>query len=801
MMKKHIFLTLLLTIVAQGAWVQVIGGNYNPKVLDSPPTEGPWTFDAVITHSASNVSTLSFNGANRNTWQDYNGTDELDHKSHSKVYQWQDGEGLGFTICAKSIEGESFGVLSTYFHREGVPSYTRYRLRWTYTLKSRTDNAGQGLGQCIALYTNESLDDIKNLVVNLDENYGHETEEGRAHAVSHFVLLKDNSKEETERRTLFLDLDNRDGATDQTKEKALMAVYSVQKGFHSYDEYAVVSIHQWTSFKSYDLVREAYYYKYLTFDANGGVGTMSGQEIENNGKLNKARFARTGYTFQGWAKTPNGAVEYADGAEITATEADKGPVTLYAVWKANPANVVAMINTIGEVVCTDGCKARIDAARAVYDALSAEDKALVTNYSVLQAAENTYAAVKDVVTKINNIGSVSYPGSETAITTAQTAYDALTAEQQAIVINIGVLSTAQDQYAVLGVANQINAIGSVSYPESGTAIAAARTAYDALSAGQKTQVANYGTLLTAETAYQQAKDNAGNTTINFVDEDDATLRNQKRTLNYPAAPEVSGYAFQYWQAMEGSLSGGVLLVKAVYAPSSITLNESVDNSSTITALNGCTLDVTLTRTLQSGGWNTFAVPFAIADPASVFGAGVKVKELTAASVSDNTLTLTFDNAASIEAGKPYLVKVESAVANPTFNGVMISNSTTPTTFSGVVSFVPVINPTAMTANDKTVLFVTGGNKLTYPSANGNINGFRAYFQLLDANARSFVLDLGDGETTGLEMMSDGRGIRNATLCNAEKMSDVWYDMQGQKLQGKPTTKGVYIVNGTKVVIK
>ena len=32
MMKKHIFLTLLL-IVAQGAWVQVIGGNYNPKVL------------------------------------------------------------------------------------------------------------------------------------------------------------------------------------------------------------------------------------------------------------------------------------------------------------------------------------------------------------------------------------------------------------------------------------------------------------------------------------------------------------------------------------------------------------------------------------------------------------------------------------------------------------------------------------------------------------------------------------------------------------------------------------------------
>ena len=222
------------------------------------------------------------------------------------------------------------------------------------------------------------------------------------------------------------------------------------------------------------------------------------------------------------------------------------------------------------------------------------------------------------------------------------------------------------------------------------------------------------------------------------------------------------------------------------------LADNADNSTWIGKHNGEVWNVTLTRTLQTGGWNTFAVPFAIANPANVFGAGVKVKELKAASVSDNTLTLIFDDASSIEAGKPYLVKVTAAVENPTFNGVTISNSTTPTTFSGVVSFVPVINPTAMTAGDKTKLFVTGGNKLTHPSTSGNINGFRAYFQLDGSisSARSFVLDL-DDETTGLEMMSDGRG----------KMSDVWYDMQGQKLQGKPTAKGVYIVNGKKVVIK
>jgi hypothetical protein len=221
------------------------------------------------------------------------------------------------------------------------------------------------------------------------------------------------------------------------------------------------------------------------------------------------------------------------------------------------------------------------------------------------------------------------------------------------------------------------------------------------------------------------------------------------------------------------------------------LDEAADNS----ALAGKT-NVFLKRTLQPGGWNTFCAPFAIADPASVFGAGVKVKELIGASVTGNTLTLTFDDAAGIAAGTPYLIKlngedpVDLAADGKEFSGVTQSYTAHPTTFSGVVSFVPVLAPTAMTADDKTKLFVTGGNKLTHPSTSGNINGFRAYFQLLDANARSFVLDL-DDETTGLEMMSDGRG----------KMSDVWYDMQGQKLQGKPTAKGVYIVNGKKVVIK
>ena len=47
------------------------------------------------------------------------------------------------------------------------------------------------------------------------------------------------------------------------------------------------------------------------------------------------------------------------------------------------------------------------------------------------------------------------------------------------------------------------------------------------------------------------------------------------------------------------------------------------------------------------------------------------------------------------------------------------------------------------------------------------------------------------ETTGVASMADG----------IDDMSVVWYTLDGRKLNSKPTTKGLYIVNGKKVMIK
>jgi len=230
----------------------------------------------------------------------------------------------------------------------------------------------------------------------------------------------------------------------------------------------------------------------------------------------------------------------------------------------------------------------------------------------------------------------------------------------------------------------------------------------------------------------------------------------------------------------------------------VTLNEGTNNSSVLSSENGKTHGVTLTRTLQAGGWNTFCAPFDISSSqiTNVFGASTKVRELGSSDFNSTTkeLTLNFTNAESIAAGKPYLLYLGSGsnVVNPTFDGVTISNSTTTTT-TDYADFVPVMNPTNLTGGDKTVLFITGGNTLTYPTDDGNINGFRAYFHLKEgaaAEARAFTMSFGDEETGITTVLTDEPATASGT-----------YTLDGRRIEAQPTRKGVYIVNGKKTIIK
>jgi uncharacterized repeat protein (TIGR02543 family) len=69
----------------------------------------------------------------------------------------------------------------------------------------------------------------------------------------------------------------------------------------------------------------------VTFNANGGTGTMANQTFTVAGAtLTRNTFTRAGRTFGGWATTAAGTtVAYADAARISTA----GNVTLYAIWR------------------------------------------------------------------------------------------------------------------------------------------------------------------------------------------------------------------------------------------------------------------------------------------------------------------------------------------------------------------------------------------------------------------------------------------------------------------------------------
>lgn len=79
----------------------------------------------------------------------------------------------------------------------------------------------------------------------------------------------------------------------------------------------------------------------VNYNANGGSGSMSSEtfSVGRNSNLAANKFTRSGYTFQGWAKSAGAtSADYSDTAVVADLAGGAASVTLYAVWKANPVS-------------------------------------------------------------------------------------------------------------------------------------------------------------------------------------------------------------------------------------------------------------------------------------------------------------------------------------------------------------------------------------------------------------------------------------------------------------------------------
>ena len=193
-------------------------------------------------------------------------------------------------------------------------------------------------------------------------------------------------------------------------------------------------------------------------------------------------------------------------------------------------------------------------------------------------------------------------------------------------------------------------------------------------------------------------------------------------------------------------------------------------------------NVQLTRTLKGGQWNGFSTPFSFTLAGSPLE-DADVKELNA--VNDNVLS--FKDATEIVAGVPYIVKpLGDDIVNPLFHDVNLTNPEETVYGDGDYKFAAHLYYTSL-PTDGSVAYISTTDSSIKKLTSGSIKGLRSYFQIPTFSvARALVLEF-NGEVSAI-MDIEGNIIEGRI-----------HNVAGQQIQ--QVRKGVYVMNGKKVVVK
>lgn len=223
------------------------------------------------------------------------------------------------------------------------------------------------------------------------------------------------------------------------------------------------------------------------------------------------------------------------------------------------------------------------------------------------------------------------------------------------------------------------------------------------------------------------------------------------------------------------------------------LDQSKDNTTYITANAGQERNVTLTRSITPNVWCPLCLPFDVTSSLMRTAMGETCELRTLDHINTSTGIFTFNNInenTTIEAGTPFLVKTTIQVINPTFTGVIISNTPASTISEGNYQFVGNYSPVNLETDGTNLFLGTDGNLYQPDTETGynRLGGLRAYFVVPEKNnARVTILDE-PAETTSIQLS------RNAK-------EQCYYDFQGRKREATHYTPNLRILNGKKIIKK
>ena len=238
----------------------------------------------------------------------------------------------------------------------------------------------------------------------------------------------------------------------------------------------------------------------------------------------------------------------------------------------------------------------------------------------------------------------------------------------------------------------------------------------------------------------------------------------------------------------------------------------LDETSTTAPTAAEDVNVRVKRTIQANEWSTICLPFTMTEAQckAAFGDDVELGDFTGYETEldgdDNIIgiTVNFNDATAIEANHPYIIKVSSAITEFTVEQVNIDPEEEPTVAAVKRTKKQWSEMTgtyvANTVLEATNLFLSG-NKFWYSAGQTKMKAFRAYFDFYDV-----LTEVEDEYTSRIMMSFDDE---STTGIDAQRLMDNGhqgvYDLQGRRLDsagsGSSLKKGLYIVNGKKVVVK
>jgi len=239
----------------------------------------------------------------------------------------------------------------------------------------------------------------------------------------------------------------------------------------------------------------------------------------------------------------------------------------------------------------------------------------------------------------------------------------------------------------------------------------------------------------------------------------------------------------------------------------IKFNENDTKLPTYTA--GTKGNVRMARTIKANQWSTIVLPFTLnkTKAETIFGSDVKLAEFTGfetvyededvpvpSSITINFVTYELKGTKPMSGGKPFLIKTSKDITSFEADDCTLVGAVSDVTkpdkeydisgkFTGtfVKSKVPA---DGLFINDEKFYYSTGAT---------NIKAFRGWFEL-DAVLNKMT-------DFGVKMFIDIDGIATPVEgLNILKSEDMVYDMSGRRIS-EPSQRGMYIVNGRKVVIK